>query len=799
MNTKKFLSGVALTALALSLPSIAHAQSTASQLEDEEIVVTGRTRSIEGAMTAEQAARARSTLTEEFIETQAPGQTILQTINLLPGVNFTNNDAYGASGGSVNLRGFDGNRVSLTFDGIQMNDSGNYAIFSSQLLDPELITRANVNLGTSEVDSPTASAVGGTINFVTRTPPEDMGGAVSVSGGTDNFMRVFGEFDTGEFWGGTTAYATASYQQNDLFEGPGEMQRTQYNARLYHPLEGDDFVSVAFFYNQGRNNFFRRFSMAQFNAGTEPVNITNCARDLPTAGVADNDGAGNSNVNTDPASCTNYYNLRFNPVDVANIRAQSRFSLTDSVTLTVDPSFQYTMANGGGTTVVAENDQRLRGASGAAGVDLNGDGDVLDQVRLYSPSNTNTRRWGLFTGLIWDLNESHRIRVNYTFDQANHRQTGEYGFLNPGGDPSSIWGGKDGWGADPILTADGGVFQKRDRFSIAELQQWSAEYRGDFFGDLMTLTLGVRAPEFTRELNNNCYATVGSTNDPICTSGPAPAGTIAPFDNVEVAYDDVLPNVGLAFRPLENHMFFISYAESLSAPRTDDLYNGLTPAQMRVVSPESSEAYDIGYRYQGSNLLVSATLWANQYHDRIERVTIDPGPPEIRAAANVGDVELWGADLEGGWRVTDALTLYGSASYVESEIQDDLVFNNNGTITFALTGGKALPDRPEWTFAARGEYEVGGFTIGLQGKFTDERWADLVNSQAVDAYTTFDLDLRWDLGEAWNNERTYLQLNVINLTDERYIGFISTQVNNPGSIYQLGAPRTVALTLRTEF
>ncbi|MES1202401.1 MAG: Plug domain-containing protein, partial [Pseudomonadota bacterium] len=160
MFSKRFLSGAALTALSIAASGgTAFAQSTASQIQEDEIVITGaRHNDVDGVMNAERAARARATIGEKYIGTQTGGQTILQTINMVPGVNFTNNDAYGASGGGINVRGFDGARVSLTFDGIQLNDSGNYAIFSSQLLDPELITRANVNMGTTEVDSPTASA-----------------------------------------------------------------------------------------------------------------------------------------------------------------------------------------------------------------------------------------------------------------------------------------------------------------------------------------------------------------------------------------------------------------------------------------------------------------------------------------------------------------------------------------------------------------------------------------------------------------------------------------------------------------
>ena len=101
---------------------------------------------------------------------QNPGQTILDTINCVPGVSFQNNDAYGRRAARSPSAASTASRISLTFDGIPLNDSGNYAIFSNQQLDPELIEQVNVNLGSTDVDSPTASAVGGTVNYRTIDP-----------------------------------------------------------------------------------------------------------------------------------------------------------------------------------------------------------------------------------------------------------------------------------------------------------------------------------------------------------------------------------------------------------------------------------------------------------------------------------------------------------------------------------------------------------------------------------------------------------------------------------------------------
>src|SRR5438270_5099594 len=242
------------------LPSAVYAQSTGTvEFEKQAIVVTGtRARSVGGIQTPD-TPKAKVVLTQEIISRSNPGQSILDTINLVPGVSFQNNDAYGSSGGTLNIRGFDSSRISLTFDGIQLNDSGNYAIFSNQQLDPELIEQVNVNLGSTDVDSPTASATGGTVNYRTITPSEKMGGRIVGSLGEWDFRRIFALFNTGAIGPfGTRIFVAASKADNRVpFNNYGKIDKQQYNARIWQPIGSNgDFVSVAGNYNQNRNNFF---------------------------------------------------------------------------------------------------------------------------------------------------------------------------------------------------------------------------------------------------------------------------------------------------------------------------------------------------------------------------------------------------------------------------------------------------------------------------------------------------------------------------------------------------------------
>ena len=800
---------VATTALVGSLFATgAFAQSTGTS-EVEEVVITGASgpKNLEGAIVAESAAKSKSTLTDEFIQTQTAGQSVLQTLNILPSVNFNNNDAYGGSGGDVVIRGFDSQRISLNVDGIQLNDTGNYAIYSNQQLDPELIAKVSTNLGTTDVDSPTASATGGTINYVTRRPSKEFGGFIQPSIGEDNYRRIFGLIESGEFGPlGTRVWFAASYTNYDKFRGPGELEKKQFNGGIFQPLgDNGDFISITAHWNENRNNFFRRISIDQFNAGViQDDNNPKCFLAGSGPGVQ-NDA---SNTLTDPSdplsspnACGNYYNLSINPSNTGNIRGSSRFSLTDNLTLTVDPTFQYVMANGGGSTVVNETDPRLQGSfyntatPTAFGVDLNGDGDIVDRVRLYSPSNTNTRRYSVTSSLIWDINDNNRLRVAYTYDYGRHRQTGEYSTLKANGDPRDVFSGKDGYGT-PVRTLDGEVFQKRDRFSIAILNQIALQYVGRFFDDKVTLDIGVRAPFFERELNNYCYqqdtfnaycGNLSLAEVDFATTGPVPGQPV----DFKRKYDKVLPNLGVTYRFLEGHSVYFNYSENLSAPRTDDLYDRI-PADP---DPETSKQYDVGYRFSAGPVIFQASGFVSQFDNYIIRAITNINGEDIATSINVGEVERWGIDGQIGWEVVENLNLYASYAFVHSEFQDNVPGTTVGSTIF--TKGKMLPEVPERQFAARAQYAIWGFTFGLQTKWVSERFTNAINDERTPDYTVWDADIRYDL--PWFNDKgAYLQLNVTNLFDEEYIADISTDIvgNRTGN---LGAPKTVQLTLRAPF
>ena len=143
----------------LSTP--AFAQSTGSVDFDDEIVVTG----IRGPPTSP-ASHARHVEGQgrsdagSHRSVRTPGQTSSTPSTSFPASTSPTTMPIGSAGGTADDPRLRADRISLTFDGVPLNDSGNYAIYSNQQLDPELIEQVNVNLGSTDVDSPTAAAIG---------------------------------------------------------------------------------------------------------------------------------------------------------------------------------------------------------------------------------------------------------------------------------------------------------------------------------------------------------------------------------------------------------------------------------------------------------------------------------------------------------------------------------------------------------------------------------------------------------------------------------------------------------------
>ncbi len=826
--------------------STAFAQSTGSQTAVSEVVVTAKKASVAGGVGVPvTTAKDESIITQAYIKHQMPSANFAQIIDTLPGVTYSTEDPTGVLSSDFRLHGVPGDHVSFTLDGTPLNDTGNYAIYPGEYTPSEVIDHVTVNIGQTEVDSPSASALGGTVNIVGKTPPVTASMYGSAAGGSYNYKRGYAEVDTGAIGPfGTRSYFSLNYIDADKYKGEGDITGWGADGKIYQPLKGDDFVSVAYTGQQNRPYFYESNSLAQIAQYGRSIDY-NTQWVVPTAinGHADGIAGATASPGQEQGNDGNYWALHPNPVDFGDLRGSSRFDLTHGVTLTVDPYLFYTLANGGGTTSLSEKDKRLigSGAAGACGgVDLNHDGDCLDTVLVYSPSHTQTHRYGVNSSLIWDFDPHNRLQLAYSWDYGRHRQTGDFTGINQlTGTPFDVFGGKQGYGA-PILSLDGAELETRNRFSIAQLNQIALNYIGKFDDDKFHVNIGVRDPYFQRQLNNFCYlynggsqycdtlsqATVQTAynND---AAHPGATGATAtnltntlgvtikygpnglpnfrfPFHET-YKYNKLLPNLGASYNFDDRNQIYVTFDESFSAPKTDDLY----VSSNENVQPETLYEYGAGYRYRSSDVMVSANLWYSQWQNHIIS-SVDPNDPTLSIDRNVGAVNLYGIDLESAWQLTPQFSLYGSGTLMKSALQSDYEVAVGTTSEPLPVKGKELVMAPDEQVSLRGQYTVGAFSFGLQGKYEGQRWVDDINSVHIPAFGVLNLNAEYNFNI--NGLKSVLQLNVLNIGGSSYFSRSTTSSNytpvkftagaytaSSGPFVYTGAPPTAYVTLKATY
>jgi iron complex outermembrane receptor protein len=668
----------------------------------------------------------------------------------------------------------------------------------------------------------------------------------------------------------TRAFFAASRTKNFVpFNNYGRISKQQYNGKIWQPIgSSGDFISISGHYNQNRNNFFGSLPLRQDLTQSATSNVDRlvgpnsgnryprnaderfyminfpCQIDTPQAGVADSPAP----APFGQASCGTEFDRRYNPSNTGNIRVASRFTIADRLVLTVDPSYQYVKANGGGTVTGNEGLRDVNPAGGTAstaacnttpnsatntciagfyagapffGRDVNGDGDKLDTVTVLAPSQTHTDRFGVIAGLRWDFARGQMVRVGYTNDSARHRQTGEVGLLQLNGEPTDVFPRND-----PQADVTGTTLQKRDRLSHAILNQFSGEYRGDFFDNRLTVNLGIRAPFFIRRLHNYCFTSSASGfvecsgQDPVRDAqiaalnpyvvDPVTGRVISGFSPPQkrkFKYDKLLPNVGLIYDIVPQLSVFANYARGLSVPSTDNLYNSFFFApdtEQAKPKPELTDSFDGGLRYRTGKIQAQISGWYTHFTNR-QASAFDP-ELNVSVFRNLGTVNKWGVDGSVAYEPIRQVTLYAFGSWNKSKIQDNIqvaslpVGVTCDTIdpttpqafrSCAFTKGNRESGAPKYTYGVSATGELGPVHLGVEAKRTGPRFifdnnaamfrgdvdiagvggSEQIFGRTAPAYWLVNLDARVDL-EPFSPtlKKTYLQLNVYNLFDKFYVG-----------------------------
>lgn len=322
----------------------------------------------------------------------------------------------------------------------------------------------------------------------------------------------------------------------------------------------------------------------------------------------------------------------------------------------------------------------------------------------------------------------------------------------------------------PSYFRSGGDF---DNTSMAAFAQGSWA-----FNEQWTLTLGVR---YTDEEKSFTPDQIIYENKLEGTPGDAPflaAGTrILPHVEKKLDYDETTPMANLSWRPNDDLMLYVSYAEGFKSGGFSQrvfppIISGVTAPPntpdkdlIPTYDPESVDSYEAGFKYTGldNRLRLNGAMFYAEYDDLQIQVFTSVAP----VTKNAASAELKGFELELQAIPLDALLLEATVGYVDASYDE---LDEAETL---LPKSNDLERVPEWTASAAVSYEfnlgdAGSLTPRLDWSYSDSYFNDTFNTPEIaqeDSFHLYNANITWDdVDQNWQ-----VAAGVINIGDEEYV------------------------------
>lgn len=713
------------------------------------------------------------TVKAEQLSEAVAGVSPLKVVDMLPGVTFQSADPFGAYEWStrISIRGFNQNQLGFTLDGVPLGDMsyGNYnGLHISRAIGSEDIGRVELSQGAGALSAASTSNLGGTLQFFSRDPSETFGGQANLTVGSNNMQRVFLRLESGaiEPLGGLRGYLSVSDQSTDKWKGGGEQLQTQYDVKAVLPIGP---ATLTAFYNRSerREQDYQDMSFEMIGRlGRDWDNAQpNWALAVAAAQAYNTGGA----LPAPFATIDDAYYAGAGVRDDDLYGATLDVPMSDTVNLTATTYRHTDKGQGLWWTPYVPSPTWGTPGSTAAPLSIRTTEYDIDRTGLILGLTAEFGDHKISTGLWTENNEFNQARRYYAETAAR-----------PTRDPL-------GFQSNPFFTQWAYGF-KTDTLVAYVQDVWTVN-------DALKVNFGFKALKVENEVRTIAVA------DPT----RAMAGKLE-------SEDSFLPQVGVVYDINDQLQAFGGYTENVGAFVSAATSGPFAAQRQSVVDyvsknldPESSQTMEGGLRFRGERFKGVLAVYHVNFDNRLLAAsTAAPilGLPPV--LSNVGSVETNGVELAGDYQITDALSIYASYSYNNSEYQDD-VLSSTGVVEMA-TAGKTVVNTPQNLFKVELAYDQGGFFGRLGVSYTGERYYTYENlGGQVDAYAVADLSIGYRFSGSPLLEGLEIQANVTNLTDEDYIstigsgGFARNDAAGTAQTILPGAPRQLFVSLKKAF
>ncbi len=713
-------------------------------------------------------------ISAEDIQLTTAGSSPFIALRKLPGVNFQSADPFGVYEWStrITLRGFNQNQLGFTLDGVPLGDMsyGNTnGLHISRAIIADNIGQTRVSQGAGALGTASTSNLGGTIEFFSRDPQDELGIAGNATYGDSDTFRVYGTLDTGDL-GGVKAYISAAHIDAEKWKGFGTQRSTQVNAKLVADFSPSTTFTAFVNFSDRKENDYQDLSLGMIDRlGLDWDNISdNWPLAVQLAFIGAN--RGDTGVVVGPNTFGTTYPAPIQTVDdayydAAGLRrdwlagARIDQQLGDNVTMGLQAYLHTNKGQGSWITP-------YRASPG--GLPLS-----------FRTTEYEIERIGLLGDLAAELG-AHTVRVNLWYENNDFEQARR--FYDMGNSQTVPGASALDYQSNPFFTQWNNAYNTKT-FQYAVQDQWQVS-------DAFTVTAGFKGQSVKLE---------ATAINPV--PGPLALGEIE-------SEDLFLPQVGVLYTLGGGNEIFASFTQNqraFTAAATTGPFATSAAGFAAIrdqLQPETTDTFEAGFRFGEGQLSGVIAGYLVNFKNRL--LAIPQGPGIVGNAAllsNVGDVRSVGFELGLQWQPVADFTVTGSYAYNDNTYRDDVI-NQSGTVVQAIKG-RTVVDSPESIANLELAYDDGQFYARGNANYTSQRFFTFSNDQSVDGRILVDALIGFRLrSDNRFVDGLAIEGTVTNLFDEEYVGTIGSNgfgFAGDNQTLLAGAPQQFFVTLRKDF
>ena len=693
----------------------------------------------------------------------------------VPGITFGAGEG-GSYGDSINIRGFTATN-DVAVDGVRQSANTTHT-------DPFNTQSIEVVQGTSSVYSG-VGALGGTINIVSKLPTASDFGALSIGGGTADYLRGTADINrtVGDPDLGMALRLNAMGHRNQV----ADRDVTRYSRWGVAPsftfgLNTPTRLTLAYVHEHDRN--LPEYGIPLRNFQLVP-------------GVNRSNYYGFSNVDVekiDSDAVTAIFSHDFGAAAV--IRNLTRWENYDRYSITDAPEGRICFAPGEfplGTNLQAAPVTTLRcGAVGANPLEGVGGATYTPGGPIGNLRDTNNRIVANQTDLTMRFDTvgfSHALVLGVALSRESYSQTTGNMYRNPNGTtyllaPESLYEPQHYFTQPMNLTIAGhadSVVKNQAVYAFDTLK----------FTERWSIGFGARY-----EHNKASYESWTATPAASLTTPPGPL--VPAVTNPLVNEDDLLSyRAAVVYKPAEPGSLYIAYGNS-KLPSTSTV-NGSCTTNCNV-DPQNARTYEAGVKWDVFE--ERAALTGAVFRTDRTNYLVASGDPNIPVQQLDGRARVDGVQIGLAGNITRDWALFTNYAHLRSEVLQSV-----SNLTLALTNidaqkGNPLANTPADSANLWTTYNLHhGLTVGYGVNYTSWVYATanaasataIYNRGRVPGFVLHNLMAAYDF-----NHRVNLQLNVSNLFDKEYFTQLRSVSTTSGWVNP-GVGRTATLTAMVKF